>query len=135
MRTASLLVVLLLAKALVLAGHDVAWSWWAPVAYIWQDVLVVLLFALLTVTTRRRPWVAKSFYGLLALYAAVNVPVAQLLSTPLTWMMLRATRGTLSDSILHHINGPNLLRVGLVLAVAVVLPSGLRRLWRRVTRR
>src|SRR5438067_12307565 len=110
MRTASLLVVLVLAKALVLAGHDVAWSWWAPVAYLWQDVLVVLLSALLSVATRRRPWIASGVYGLLALYAAVNVPVAQLLSTPLTWMMLRATRSTLSDSILHHVNGLSLLR-------------------------
>jgi arylsulfatase A-like enzyme len=135
MRSASLLVVLALAKALVLAGHDVAWSWWAPLAYFWQDVLVVLLFALLSVATQRLPWIARGVYGILVLYAVVNVPVAQLLSTPLTWMMLRATRSALSDSILHHINGPNLLRVGLVLAVAVVLPFALRRVRLKVSPR
>ncbi len=111
----------------MLAGRSVSRSWWAPVAYLWQDVLVVLLFSLLSVATRRRPWIAGGVYGLLALYAALNVPVARVLATPLTWIMLRAARSTLADSILLYVTWTNLLCVGLVLASAGVLPCLLRR--------
>jgi len=45
MRTASLLTVFVLAKAAALAGHHLPLSWWSPIAYFWQDALVVLAFA------------------------------------------------------------------------------------------
>jgi hypothetical protein len=135
MRAASLLVVLVLAKVLVLAGHRLSWSWWAPLAYFWQDVLVVLLFALANVVTRRRPWIGRAVYVVLVLYTAVNVVVAHVLSTPLTWMLLRATGGALADSILYYVTGPNLLRVGVVLAAAVLVPVGLGRLGTRLSPR
>lgn len=118
----SLLAVFLLAKVLILAGRDMPLSWWALPAYLWQDVLVVLLFALLEAGTRRRPWIGGAFYGLIVAYVAINVPIARLLSTPLTWMLLRATRGTLADSILHYVTAANVLRVVAVLAAGVVLP-------------
>ncbi len=85
MKATSLLGVFVLAKVLVLAPRDVPWSPWAPWAYLWQDVLVALLFAALVYATRKRPWVGWAAYTLLAVYAAVNVPVACTLATPLTW--------------------------------------------------
>ena len=45
MKAISLLGVFVLAKVLVLAGRDVPLSPWTPWAYLWQDVLVALLFA------------------------------------------------------------------------------------------
>src|SRR5262249_8505283 len=71
-------------------------------------------------------------YAAVALYVAVNVPIACLLSTPLTWPLIRAARGALGDSILYHVTAINLLRVGLVLGTAVMVPVAWRR-W-RITR-
>jgi hypothetical protein len=135
MKPVCLLGVLVLAKALVLWDRDLAWSVWTPAAYLWQDLLVVCLYAVLDAAARRRPWVGWAVYGLLALYLAVNVPVACLLSTPLTVPMLRATRGTLAGSILYHVTWANLLRVAVVLGAAVALPLLLRRRWGRVSPR
>jgi hypothetical protein len=122
MKAASLLVVFLLAKVLILAGRDLPLSWWSLSAYLWQDVLVVLLFAGFHAATRRRPWIGSTIYFLIVGYVAVNVPIARLFSTPLTWMLLHAASGTLADSILHHCTGPNLLRVAAVLAVGALMP-------------
>src|SRR5262245_22992276 len=114
--------VLLFARMLVLPGRDVPVSWWSPVAYLWQDLLIVLLFAAVERVTARRRWIAWAVYGTTALYVALNLPLVRLMSTPMTWPMLRATRGTLADSIRHHLTGENLVLIGLVLAAAGVLP-------------
>jgi glucan phosphoethanolaminetransferase (alkaline phosphatase superfamily) len=132
MRAASLLGVFVLYKALALAGRDIPLSAWAPLAYLWQDVLAALLFAAVDAAFRTRPWVGRGLYALAVLYTAVNVPVACLLSTPLTWPLLHATRGTLGDSIAHHVTAANLLRMGLILAAGAALPALLRRLLPRV---
>ena len=55
MRAVSLLGVLVFAKALVIAGHQISPSLWTPVAFLWQDVLFVMLFAVLDAGVRR-PW-------------------------------------------------------------------------------
>ena len=83
--------VLLLARILVLAGRNVPLSAWSPVAYLWQDLLIVLVFALLDRITRRRPWIAWMVYSATALYVAINVPLICLMSSPITISMLRAT--------------------------------------------
>jgi hypothetical protein len=132
MKAVSLLAVFVLAKALVLAGRAVPWSAWTLPAYLWQDVLAALAFAALDHGLRRRPWAGWSLYAALTLYTAVNVPVARVLSTPLTWPLLRATRGTLADSIAYHATPANLLCLAAVAAAAVVLPVFLPRLVRRV---
>jgi hypothetical protein len=93
MRVASLLLVLVLAKIAVVAGHHVPLSWWSPIAYLWQDALVVLLFAIVELLIGARRPVAWAIYAVLALYVAINVPVGRVLSTPLTWSMWRAARG------------------------------------------
>jgi hypothetical protein len=134
MKPLSLLGVLVLARALVLWDRPLAWSAWTVPAYLWQDLLVVALYAGIDAATRRRTWISWSVYGLLVVYHAINVPIACLLSTPLTTPMLRATRGTLADSILYHVTWANLLRVAVVLGAAIALPVLLRR-WQRLSLR
>jgi len=99
MRPASLLLVFLLAKAAGLFGHHLPISAWSPIAYVWQDALVVLAFAAMDAWLAERTRAAWSAYAVLAFYAAANIPVVRVLSTPLTASMLRAARGTLADSI------------------------------------
>jgi arylsulfatase A-like enzyme len=134
MKALCLFGVLLFARILILLGRDVPLSLWSPIAYLWQDLLIVLLFALVERFTARRPWVAWAVYGAAALYVALNLPLVRFMSSPLTWPMLRATRGTLADSIRHHLTGENLILIGLVLCMAGGLPLLLQRarLQRRV---
>ena len=135
MRAASLLVVFVLAKLAVLAGHTIPWSFWTPVAYLWQDTLAALLFAALdllaqkTGLTDRLTWLT---YWALAIYAAMNIPVGRAVSTPLTWPMLRAARGPLADSLLLYVTFVNTLLVLLTLAGAAILPVLLRGVPRRI---
>jgi hypothetical protein len=127
MRAVSLLGVFLLAKLLVLAGRNIPLSPWAPWAYVWQDVLVALLFGAADFALRRRQWIGWSAYALVVLYTAVNVPVACTLATPLTWPLLQAARGPLADSIAYHVTVANLFRLAAVLVAAAGLPIALRR--------
>ncbi|PYT26932.1 MAG: hypothetical protein DMG58_21470 [Acidobacteria bacterium] len=135
MRALSLLLVLVLAKLAVLAGHTVPWSFWTPVAYLWQDVLAALLFAaldLLVQKARVMNRLAWLIYWALALYAAINIPVGRAVSTPLTWPMLRAARGPLADSLLLYATFANVLLVLVTLLAAGLLPVLLRLVPRRV---
>jgi hypothetical protein len=132
MRAVSLLGVCLLAKAVVLAGRPVPWSLWTLPAYLWQDVPLALLFATADHLLGRRRWASWSLYAALVVYIAVNVPVARVLSSPLTWPMLRAARGTLAGSIVYYVTAANVLCMALVLATAVALPAVLPRLLRRI---
>lgn len=127
MKAVCLLGVLVLARILVVAAGLIPLSPWLPFAFLWQDVLFVGCFAVLERGLRRWPWLGWSLYGVLAAYVAVNVPLICELATPLTWPLLRAARGTLADSIRHHVTAVNLLRCGLILAAAVSLPFLLRR--------
>src|SRR5205809_2505967 len=127
MKALCLFGVLLIARIFVLLGRDVPLSWWSPIAYLWQDSLIVLLFGVVERSTARRPWVAWTVYATTALYVALNLPLVRLMSSPMTWPMLRATRGTLADSIRHHLTGENLVLIGVVLGAAGVLPLLLQR--------
>ena len=93
MSAAGLLAAFVLAKVVVLASHVPGWSPWAPVAYLWQDVLVVIGLAAVDMTTRRiglSPRVGWMLYWGMVVYAALSIPVGRALATPLTWPMLRA---------------------------------------------
>jgi arylsulfatase A-like enzyme len=127
MRAVSLLGVFLTARGLLLAAGVVPLSPWTPLALLWQDILFVMVFAVCDHALRHRARIGWTLYALIVLYVAVNVPVACELATPLTMPLLRATRGPLADSILHHVTALNMLRLGLVLGVAVGLPLLLRR--------
>jgi hypothetical protein len=135
MRALSLFLVFVIAKALVLAGRDVPRSPWVPLAFLWQDVLVAAAFAAVEWGLRRQPRLVWALYALAAVYAALNVPLACQLSTPLTWPLLRAAGGTIADSIEHHVTAANLLRLGTVLAAAALLPPLLSPLCRRLALR
>jgi Sulfatase len=125
-RAAGLFGVLAVAKILALSGRDLPLSAWAPFAFFWQDVLAALVFLALD-GWLRRPVLAWLLYGASLLYIAVNVPVARVLGTPLTWNMMRAARGPLADSIWHHVTISNLCSLMLVTGVGVLLPLWLAR--------
>jgi hypothetical protein len=122
MRAFGLLGTCLFARLLVLIERAPPFSVWTVPAYLWQDVVLVLLFAFIDRLLRRWTWLAWGLYGAACVYVAINVPVARTLGTPLTWPMLRAARGALSDSILYHATPANLCCLGAVLAAAALLP-------------
>ncbi len=127
MRAASLFVVFALAKMVALAGHHVTFSLWSPAAYLWQDALVALGFAAIEFCLRgRQPVAVWLLYGAGVLYAAINIPVTRVLSTPLTWPMLRAARGPLADSIWYYVTWQNVLLFVSVLSAAATAPLVMR---------
>jgi len=125
MKAVSLLFVLIVAKLAMLAGRPIQISSWTPIAYLWQDVLVAIVFGMIErlfdrfKTGRVACWI---IYMVLVGFVALNVPVARVLSSSLTWQMLGATRGALLDSIKYHATPGNLLLMLLVIVVALTLP-------------
>ncbi len=116
MKAFSLLLVFVVAKVATVAGHSIPLSPWTPLAYFWQDVLVAGIFAALE---RMLPKPAsRLLYWALVLYAAINIPVARAVSSPLTWPMLRAARGPLSDSFRIYLTWQNLTLMALVVLLA-----------------
>lgn len=114
------------AKAVTLAGRQIPWSAWSPFAYFWQDVLVALIFYAVD-RALRRPVLAWAAYGAVAAYAALNVPITLVLSTPLTRTMIRAAGGPLADAVRHYVTAGNLLALALPVILAIALPLLLRR--------
>jgi len=127
MRPASLFAVFVLAKIAMVAGRSLAASAWSPIALFWHDAAVVLVYAAADCALRSRPRIGWALYVALSFYAAINVPVARVLATPLTWPMLRATHGTIADSILYHLTWTNTLLLIALLAAAAIFPELLRR--------
>lgn len=83
---------------------------WTTVALVAEDLWVTLGFALcvaaVALIARRRPARASlaafsvaTLYVAIAAWSAVNVPVARLLSMPLTYAFLHATGSALGDSV------------------------------------
>ncbi|MCI0534099.1 MAG: hypothetical protein L0Z50_02610, partial [Verrucomicrobiales bacterium] len=103
MKAWSMLCVLVFGKALIVLGQEIEWSIWTPLALLWQDLAFVCVFAAFEQVRGPRALV-RIVYWFVIWYVALNVPLSRLLATPLTWPMLRATRGTLADSIFHHVD-------------------------------
>lgn len=61
-------------------------------------------------------------YAGLAIYTAINVPVARTMGTPLTYSILRAAGGALSDSLLIYLTSSNVVATVAVVAVAAAAP-------------
>ncbi len=122
------------ARVTILAGHPLPVSIWSPLVYVWQDVLVTLLFVVIDWRIHR-PRLAWTMYGVFVGYIALNVPVTRVLSTPLTRTVLRAAGGPLTDAILHYVTIANLIALAIPLAVGVVLPYVLRNRGVRLSRR
>lgn len=127
MRALALLGVFIVAKLAILTGRPIQISLWTPIAYFWQDILVALTFFALD-TAIRRSWLGWTLYGVAVSYVAINVPIARVVSTPLTWTMMGAAGGALSDSIRHHATPANLALMSLTVASGIVLPLLIRRL-------
>src|ERR1043166_166200 len=102
---------------------------WLPVAIVWQDLAVVLAFAVVERLIRRRA-VLLVVYGSLVVLAALNASVERVLSVPGTTAMLRAAGGTISDSIARYVTVANIAAIASVLAVGVLAPFIARRLLR-----
>ncbi|HJQ25727.1 MAG TPA: sulfatase [Blastocatellia bacterium] len=127
MRALALFGVLILAKLSMLAGRPIELSIWTPIVYFWQDALVALAFWLVDGAIRQE-WFGWILYTAAVSYVAINVPIARVLSSPLTWPMIGAARGALADSIKHYVTPGNLALILLIAAAAVALPQLLRRL-------
>src|SRR6202162_1618109 len=137
MRGASLLLVFLLAKLVIVWGHAAPLTGWSLVAYAWQDVMVALGFGAFDIVMQkigastRMVW---ALYWAIVIYAAINIPVGRAVSTPLTLPMLRAARGPLADSMAIYLTATNILLVMSVLAAAAVVPWLMRRVPRQFAR-
>jgi arylsulfatase A-like enzyme len=129
MKGASLFLVFVLAKLIVVWGHAAPLTAWSLLAYAWQDALVALAFAAVDITLERigpAPRIVWTLYWAIAIYAAINIPVGRVVYTPLTRPMLRAARGPLADSLLTYLTATNILLIVSVLAASAVLPWLLR---------
>jgi phosphoglycerol transferase MdoB-like AlkP superfamily enzyme len=122
MRTAGVVTVLVAARIAALAGHAVAVSRWSPIAYLWQDAIVVLIVSGADFALRRRPRAAWAAYAVVTGYLALNVPVTRVLSSPLTVPMLRAARGPLFDSLRQYVTLANVISTVGLFAIAAVAP-------------
>ena len=136
MKALSLFGVCVLAKLLILAGrHEtVALSGWLPIAYVWQDALIAILFGLLDTALMRLRFgraLGWSLYSIAIAYITINVPVTRVLSSPLSWSMIGAARGTLWDSIRYHASTANIVLMATVIASGIGLPVLLRWIERR----
>jgi hypothetical protein len=114
-------------------------SLWSPVAYLWQDLLIALIFGLIFAliewwrpSSRMGERICGVTYWALVIYAAINIPVGRAVSTPLTWAMLRAARGPLADSLLRYVTPLNISLVLLILLIGACLPLLAARLPRRL---
>ncbi len=136
MRALSLFGVFVVARALVISFHPVPFSPLLPLSLLAQDAATALVFAgidwILCRIARGTSWPSWILYGGLSFYTAVNVGVARVLSTPLTWPMLRAARGTLGDSIRQQVIPENLCWISVVLLAAALLPWALWKTPRKV---
>ncbi len=130
MKAVALFCVFTLAKLAILIGHPIQLSGWTLIAYCWQDLLVALIFFLLD-SLIKRAWFSWTLYGFAVAYVAINVPIARVLSSPLTLPMIGAAGGTLSDSIKHHATVENFALMFLVSGSGLVFPLLLRRLYIR----
>jgi glucan phosphoethanolaminetransferase (alkaline phosphatase superfamily) len=137
MRSASLLLVFVLAKLVIVWGHAAPVTGWSLLAYVWQDVMVALAFGAFDIALQRiraATRIVWLIYWATAIYTAINIPVGRVVSTPLTRPMLRAARGPLADSMLVYLTATNILLVGSVLAAAAGSPWLIRRVPRQFAR-
>jgi lipoteichoic acid synthase len=140
---AAVMAVLVSAKALALGGRHPGLSGWTPIAYLWQDAVVALVFTAIeaavmirsapgskTPAAAVRAGFVWTLYAIIAAYVVLNVPVMRVLATPMTWPMWRAARGPLADSIWRYATIEMILLCSLVTLVASVAPIVVRRVGR-----
>lgn len=109
---------------------------WAPPTLLYQELwpaigLYGLDRALLSLGTwLKRPVLADrlcwGLYALLAVYTAINVPIARQFSTPLTYAFIEAAGGALRDSITAYATVSNVAALLGLLALVPVAPRIVR---------
>jgi len=122
MPVTALILVLLAARILALSGRALPLTLWSPPALLWHDAALVLAFAIACQLLRRRPRLTWALYVAAVGYVVLNIPVIRVLATPLTWPMLLAARGTLSDSILYYASWQNIAITASAAFVGVYAP-------------
>jgi arylsulfatase A-like enzyme len=127
MKALSLVLVLLFGRVMGSIGHHVVAGWLAPIAYLWHDAAVVLIFAAVERSLRARRRVVWTLYLLAASYAVINIPVQRVLWSPLTPTMWRAAGGALADSIWYYATPMNMVIVALGAAIIAFAPVICRR--------
>jgi len=127
MKALSLLIVLVFSRVMGSIGHHVAVGWFAPIAYLWHDAAIVLIFAAVERTLRTRPRVVWTLYVLAASYVVINIPVQRVLWSQLTPTMWRAAGGALADSIRYYATPMNIVIVALGAAIIAFAPVMCRR--------
>jgi hypothetical protein len=121
-RVVGVAAVLAVSRAAALAGHHLVWSWWAPVAYLWQDAATVLVYGGLDLAVRRTPRAAWTVYAAFVAYVALGVPVMRVMSTPMTWTMWRAAGGALSDSVWMYGTPANVTWIASIFGASIAMP-------------
>lgn len=131
-RGAGLLLALLIAKLAILAAVGVPLTAPGSLAFFGQDIATAIVVTLALSIIRPR-LAASAVWALAVVYVALSVPVTAVLGSPLTWTMIRAAGGALSDSISHHVTARNVATIAAVSAagltgprVARLLPRPLR---------
>lgn len=126
-RTIALAIALAVAKVALLLGRAVdhrasgVLSWWAPPAFLFQDVWLLAAFLPIDILTERRArWLGHTVLGAIVVWTAINVPVARVFGTPLTAGMLKAAGGALKDSIVLYVTIDNIAAVIAVIAATFV---------------
>jgi phosphoglycerol transferase MdoB-like AlkP superfamily enzyme len=119
MRIAGIAGVLLVSRAAALAGHQIGWSAWSPIAYLWQDAALLLICAAIDRVLAPTPVLAWTASAIVVTYVAGSVPVIRVMSTPMTWTMWRAAGGALGDSIWHYVSAANVAWIAAALGASI----------------
>ncbi|MEO8481375.1 MAG: sulfatase-like hydrolase/transferase [Acidobacteriota bacterium] len=118
---AGVLLALLVGKFVIVTSIGLPFTAGNTLAFFWQDIATGAALALVF-RVGGPPWLAWTIFWLLIGYVALSVPITVVLGSPLTWTMIRAARGALSDSIRHHLTAQNLATIGAVGAAGLLGP-------------
>jgi len=122
-RVAGVACALAIVRVAALAGHTLVWSWWSPIAYLWQDAAVLLVYAAIDRASQRVRGLPSILYAGAVSYLALSVPIVRVMSTPMTWTLWRAAGGALSDSVWMYVTPTNLLWIAATLVTSMLVAA------------
>ncbi len=108
-----LLLALLTAKLVILASIGLSLTLPVFPALFGQDIATAIVVTLAVGAVRPRI-AASAIWAVAIVYVALSVPITAVLGSPLTWTMIQAAGGALSDSIRHHVTLHNVATIGVV---------------------